>query len=141
MPKAKKQGGFTLIEIIVSIILIPLLWLAISTAMAVNTVMISTAKHRAQAIFVAQENMDRDRENGYAALAVVTGQTVTLDTRGTHETADDFTGFMDITLGPSPSGHYGSVLIRIYWFEKMVDGSLKGLQDGLMTYISDDPAG
>ena len=145
MPVVKKQDGFTLIEIIVSMILVPILWLAIGAPLSVNTMLISQAKHKAQAVFVAGQNLDIMRANGYAGLvaAAGTGKNVTIDTRGTTDTGDDLLGTMDIVLG-SPvnenGGHYRQVTVTIKWNENSNGTLISQKTESLATIISDDPA-
>lgn len=145
MRAVKKESGFTLIEIIVSITLIPVLWFAISVALSVNTMLIVQAKHRAQAVFVAQQNLDWMRTVAYTALpSITTHQAVTIDNRGTTATGDDLTGFRDITLGPDQvitGGHYRQATVAVNWNERMLGGPDKTLTESLTTIISDDPAG
>jgi len=145
MRAVKKQSGFTLIEIIVSITLIPVLWFAIHTALSVNTMLIVQAKHRAQAAFIAQQNLDWIRTVAYADLPSITAsQVVTIDNRGTTATGDDLTGFRNITLGSDQElagGHYRQVTATVSWNEIMLGGPDKILTESLTTIISDDPIG
>lgn len=140
----KKHDGFTLIEILVSIILIPLVWFAISISLSVNAMLISQSKHRAQAVFVAQQELDRLRTSDYTTLASVSNVNVTIDTRGTTTTGDDLIGKKNIVvqLETSPLRHYRQVTATISWSEKILDIlGTRTLTESLATIISDDPAG
>ena len=141
----KKENGFTLIEIIVSMILIPLVWFAVYVPLSVNTMLISQAKHRAQAVFIAQQNLDTMRASGFANLAAFpTPQNVTIDTRGTPVVGDDLIGVRTIILGPDTpvaGGHYRQVTVTVNWPENTVGPLIKPMAESLITIISDDPAG
>jgi len=138
----KKHNGFTLIEITMSVILIPLLWFAMYISLAVNTMLISQAKHRAQAVFIAQQNLDRMRIITYADLFPVAAQAVTIDNRGTVDIGDDLAGTMDIILGELfAGGHFRQITVRISWNENTVGGLVRTLTESLATIVSDDPAG
>ncbi|GEM_PF-6077987 len=142
MLTVKKQGGFTLIEIIVSITVIPLLWFAVYISLSVNTMLISQAKHRAQAVFIAQRFIDVMRAGEYQNLSNIAGGSVAIDTRGTADTADDLLGTMSITLGPPDGGgHYRPVNVTISWNERALGDSDRVLTESLTTIISDDTAG
>ena len=67
----KRNNGFTLIEVIVSIMLLPILWLAIDITLSLNKMLFYQAKHRAQAVFLANGFMDILRTYDYEALAFV----------------------------------------------------------------------
>lgn len=143
MSVLKKDGGFTVIEIIVSMILIPLIWLAISTALSVNTMLISEYKHRAQAVFVAQGILDTLRAGNYVDIVPVINQPITIDTRGTVVTTDDLLGNINVLLVTSAAyySHYKKVTVSVNWDENTVGAGVKNITETLATYISDDPAG
>lgn len=149
MRDAEKQGGFTLIEIIVSIILIPLLWFAVSISLSVNKMLVNQAKHRAQAIFAAQETMDLARSWGYSYLQDGGSRYVTIDPHATYDAADDLIGIAYINVVPAPfspgpppppTGQYRQVTIRVAWNENTVGGPDKALNESLSTIFCDYPA-
>ena len=141
MRGVKKQSGFTLIEIIVSITLIPLLWFAIYTALSVNTMLTTQAKHRAQAVFTAQQNLDRMRTVSYATLPAVTAhQAVTIDNRGTAAAGDDLTGTIASLVAPV-NAHCRQVIVTVNWNERVLGAGNRAMSESLATIISDDSAG
>lgn len=140
MSDLKKHDGFTLIEIIVSITLVPLVWLAIYISLSANTMLVTQAKHRAQAVFIAQQTLDAMRANGFAALPTFPAQDVRIDTRGTMDSLDDLIGRMTPTWGVMGS-HLRRVTVTINWDEITVGGPVRLLTESLTTFISDDSAG
>ena len=144
MSVLKKRGGFTLIEIIVSITFISLVWLAIYISLSVNTMFMSQVKHRAQAVFIAQQQIDSMRLiSAYSGLANIVNKTVTIDNRDTTPTGDDLTGIMNVIVEADPGSvrHYRQVTVTINWNERMLGGLTSILTESLATIISDDPAG
>ena len=144
MALLKKDGGFTLIEIIVSMVLIPLIWFAVSVPLSVNTMLISQSRHRAQAVLIAQQLIDQMRAGPYTSLAETPRLGVTIDDRGTVTTADDLTGEAAIFLGTETiisGGRYRQVTATVRWNESTVGGLPRALTESLATIISDDSAG
>lgn len=145
MPLAdvKKRVGFTLVEMIVSITLIPLIWIGVYIALSANTMFISQAKHRAQAVFLAQQRLDLMRSDAYANLTTTVVPNITIDTRGTAGVGDDLTGTMNVTVVATiPLNiHYRQVTATINWDEAALGGAPRALTESLTTIISDDTAG
>ena len=144
MRNVKKNSGFTLVEIMTSIIVIPLLWFVTYTVLSVNKMLVSHAKHRAQAVFIAQGQLETMRlwppESSNPQNSTEYNETVTIDDRGTTATSDDLTGGMKSSVS-SFNSSCGQATVVVTWKEKTPAGWDKTLTESLTTIISADKAG
>jgi prepilin-type N-terminal cleavage/methylation domain-containing protein len=137
----RERNGFTLLEVIASVMLIPLLWFAIHISLSVNKMFTSQSKHRAQAVFIAQQYVDMMRAIGIINMAATPSQSVTIDKRGTVGTGDDLVGTANIaSAGLYGNGHYLQVQVAITWNERLIGGLNRTFTESLATFICDDSA-
>ena len=135
----KSKKGFTLMEVVISIFLLAIVWLA-----AVNIIVISRAagafaRHKTQAIYVMQQAIENLRKQPFPANSTTT-TTVSIDTNGTPDsTADDITGTQTVTVADAnPSNtYYKQVSITITWNESFY-GKQKQVKECSATYIAND---
>jgi len=144
--RARKQKGFSIIEVIVSMVFIALVSGFISIAFITSRMFVSLAKHKTQAVFIAQASLNTLRTGTYALLPVagtypsLLPNDVTIDTRNTTDPADDLHGTRDIILEGLPSDHYRKVTVTISWNENLLGVTPGTLKESAATFITDDPA-
>lgn len=138
----KEERAFTLIEIIASITIIPLLWISLYIPLSANSMVASQMKHRIQAVNVCQQLMDTLRSTPYAALATRVGVPVTIDDRGTPNGADDLLGTADVRVIPlaGTGGHCVRIDVIVRWNERTVGPLNRAMVETLSSIISDDNA-
>ena len=128
----KKRHGFTLLEIIVSVILIPLIWLGISSFLSANKSLTDRAKHMVQAILLAQQEIEQYRSSSPRPTSA-TSRNVTLDTGGTVPGTITVTP----TILSSTFNTLTQITATVDWNEPNT-GSPQS--ESLTTIVSDDPA-
>jgi prepilin-type N-terminal cleavage/methylation domain-containing protein len=105
----KNKHGLTLIESLVSILLLGLLMLGVSGSFFISKYSASHAKHRYIAMKILKDHMEREIRAGYdggndaeadyyATLTTGNPVAVTIDSRGTADASDDLVG----TITPDP---------------------------------------
>ena len=134
-PKLNK--GFTLTEAVISVAIIALVWIAVFNLFIVGEIAASIAKHKTQAIYVAQATIEKLRKLPFASITGSTS-TVSIDSRGTPDIySDDFTGTQTVTVY-NDSVYYKRVAVDISWNE-LVAGKNKTMHEYCGTYIANDP--
>ena len=134
-PKLNK--GFTLTEAVISVAIIALVWIAVFNLFIVGEIAASIAKHKTQAIYVAQATIEKLRKLPFASITGSTS-TVSIDSRGTPDIySDDFTGTQTVTVY-NDSVYYKRVAVDISWNE-LVSGKNKTMHEYCGTYIANDP--
>jgi type II secretory pathway pseudopilin PulG len=132
----RSRKGFTLTEAVFSICLLLLIFLAAIDTMIIAKYSASYAKHKIQAMYMAQRTIEALRKQPFASL---TGSTITtsIDTRGTpNNSVDDFTGTQVITVS-SDLGYHKRVIVEIRWNE-IVFGRSKTMHEYCGTFISNE---
>lgn len=132
-----KTKGFTIVEAVVSIVIVGIIWIAALNVFIISTANYSVAKHKTQASLVAQGAIERLRKLPFTGILGSTS-TVSLDSRGTPDNyTDDFNGTQVITVY-NDSAYYKRVVVDISWNEIM-SGKGKTVHEYLGTYIANDP--
>lgn len=132
----RSRHGFTLTEAVFSICLLLLIFLAAIDTMIIAKYSASYAKHKTQAIYMAQRTIENMRKQPFGSLAG-SNTTISLDTRGTPNiTTDDLTGTQVVTVS-SDLGYYKRVIIDIRWNETLF-GRSKLMHEYCGTYISSE---
>lgn len=116
------QSGLTLVEVLVSVLLIVILLTAAAATILNSQFLSSYSKHKIQAAYVAQQIMEQQRRLGRAARSSRASAAVTLDTRGTYaSTTDDFLGNRVITV-TNVDALRSLVQVEINWQERFGRG-------------------
>ena len=112
------KKGFTLVEAMVGIGLIAIVWIGAINIIVVARAAESRARHRTQAMYVAQQAIEDLRKQLFSNIVNSTS-TVIIDDRGTTGIySDDLMGTQVVTV-TSPSTYYKKVLVEIRWNEVM----------------------
>ncbi len=135
--KLHHKSGFTLTEVVVSLALLVIVWVAVVSVIHISKMSGVRAKHKAQATLVMQRAVEDLRKKPFATIAGSTS-TVSIDTKGTPDNySDDLTGTQTITV-TSPSTYYKKVVVTLSWNE-LLSGQSKTVGECLGTYIANDP--
>jgi Tfp pilus assembly protein PilV len=131
------KKGFTLVEVLVSGMLLTLVWLAAVEAIIISKIMPSVARHKIQAIYTAQRAIEDLHRKPFSLIANNTA-VVSIDTKGTPDNvSDDLLGSQTITV-TSQSNHYKKVVVTVTWNERM-HLITKAMTERCGTFITDDP--
>lgn len=131
------KKGFTLTEIVFSIALLVLVWLTATEVIVISKVSGFLAKHKTQAIYIAQRAMEELHRKSFSQVVSGTS-TVSIDTRGTPDDySDDLTGIQIITV-TNPSVYYKKAAIEIVWNENL-PGTTKSTSTACASFITNDP--
>jgi len=115
----RRQKGFSLTEVLVSIAIFMMVWLPTVTGIVACMYLSSYMKHRVQAAYWAQELLEDNRRITPVSQP---STAFSLDTNGTfNTTADDFTGNSVITV-TNLNAHENRVQVAISWNEKIMGG-------------------
>ncbi len=135
--KRSYRSGLTLTEVVLSVALLTLVWLATVEVMVMSKIGSSLARHKVQSIHVMQRAIEDLRRKPFASIISATS-TVSIDSRGTPDNyTDDFTGTQVVTV-TSPSQYYKKVVVELRWNE-LLFGKTKTFREYLGTYIANDP--
>ena len=122
----KNDRGFTLPEVLVSLLLLGVVVLAYLSAQNMYRYLGSYAKHKAQAIYVSQRLLEQQRQQPFAGLANANLGQVTIDSKGTfNTTADDFLGNALMTV-TNLDANRKRLRIEVNWMERSPVGTALG---------------
>ncbi len=135
------EKGISLVEVLVSLALIVVLWLATSTTLLSGQFFTSYAQHKAQAVFVAQNIIEQQRRLVFANLASQASAAVSLDSKGTYGTgADDFMGNRIVTVAVVPgNANLKTVQVEVNWQEQIANRGRVTMREYFTTSIANDP--
>ena len=131
-------------EVVISIFILLIVWLAAINALIVGKYSASYARHKIQAVYAAELGIEDLRKNvSFANLQNQNGVNVPIriDTKGTPDAvADDFNGRKIITVSDiaGSGGYYKQVLLDIQWNE-IFFGRNKTMHEYCSTIISSEP--
>lgn len=137
----RSHKGFTLTEVVVSLSILLIIWLAAGSALIVSKYSASYARHKVQAIYSAQLAIENLRKNVVFASMQNSNLPVRIDTRGTPDNAaDDFNGRQVISVSDvaGSGGYYKQVLVDMQWNE-LFFGRNKTMHEYCGTYIANEP--
>lgn len=132
----RSNKGLTLVEALISTMLLTIVLLSAIEVFIVGEALSSIAKHKVQAIYVAERAIEDIRRK---PLSLITGSTssVTIDTNSTPDySGDDFMGTCAITV-TSPSTYYKKVIVEISWSERIA-GITKTMRERCGTFVCND---
>ena len=119
--KIKASNGFTLVEAMLSVVILLVIWLAAINAFILGQYSSSYAKHKMQAIYIAQQQIEMLRKSNYAAMASQSGtfNDVYLDTRvkATRVISMDTP---TLVHGITADSSYRNVRVEIRWTEPLL---------------------
>ena len=143
MAQLRLKNGFSLVEMLVSISLFALVWISLVGSILVGKASEVKSKHRMQATYASQRQIEALRKRTFSAIANEVGAT-TIDTRGTDGTADDLMGTQTTTVtwpgdATSTGAFFKKIVVNIAWREPMPLGSLLMATETIGTCIADDP--
>ena len=136
---AKGHGdiGFTLIEALISMVLLILVWLAVFNVILVSRGSGSVAKHKIQAMHVIQKTIEDLRKKTFVEIVNET-RPESIDRKDTYDTdADDFKGTQVVTVTDEGS-NLKKVTVTLSWNE-ISAGRNRTVREYCGTYIANDP--
>lgn len=133
--KLTSRKGFTLTEAVLSVCVLAIIWLAAVDAIIVGQYSATYARHKKQAIYVAQLEIERLRKRLFTEI-LSSNNPVSIDTKGTPGTADDFRGSQIVTAS-GDLGYYKSVLVKMQWNEVFF-GVNRTMYEYVGTYIANE---
>ncbi|MCX5666226.1 MAG: type II secretion system protein [Candidatus Omnitrophica bacterium] len=139
--KLGSRSSFTLVEVVVSLSILLIIWLAAGSAFIVGKYSASYARHKVQAIYAAQLAIENIRKNVPFANMQDSNTAISIDTRGTPDNAaDDFNGrqIIDVSDVAGSGGYYRQVLADIQWNE-LLFGINRTMHEYCVTYIANEP--
>ena len=133
----RKSDGFTLTEVLVSILLLGGVLVAHLGALNMYKYLTAFAKHKAQAIYVAQRTLEEQRRQPFAGLKSAALGAASIDTRGTfNSTADDLMGNEILTV-TNIDANRKRLQVEVNWKERSPVGTLT-LKEYCTTDIAND---
>lgn len=124
-------------EAVVSVAVIAVMWLGAAGVFVMTKVNGSMARHKTQAILVAQRAIEDLHKKAFSAIVNSTA-TVSIDTRGTPDNySDDLSGTQVITVTPI-SSYYKKVVVTVSWNEKL-PGKVQVMRERCASFIANDP--
>lgn len=139
----RTDRGFTLPEVMISIVLLALVWIAVVDNIIVGKVSGSRARHKIQAMAVVQRAIEDLHKKPFSQIASGTTQNVIIDDRGTpYSYSDDLNGTRTITVTNMSIGGlvcYKKAIVRLGWTERSAIGRAITMTEIGGTYIPDDP--
>ena len=125
----KTKKGFTLVEAMVGIGLLSIVWIGVINIIVVGRAAESRARHKTQAMYVAQQAIEDLRKQPFGIDQHLSGgkpslingtytAAVIIDDRGTTSASDDLNGTQVVTVS-SPTTYYKQALVEIRWNEVM----------------------
>lgn len=131
------RSGLTLTEVLFSLALLLLVWLATVEVIIMSKISSSLARHKIQSAYVMQRTIEDLRKKPFVNITGGTS-TVSIDSKGTPDNySDDFKGTQTVTV-TNPSQYYKSVVVEIQWNETLF-GHTKMFKEYLGTNIANDP--
>jgi len=147
-----KREGLTLIESLVSMLLLSVLLVSLLGAFFISKVSTVHARHRMAAMSIVKEYMEEEIRAGYLG-GYVDGDyytkssssapvAVTIDDKGTSDTADDLNGTVEPSPYPATIATIGSVSYKtigfiVKWNEESLGGSAPpASSERAVTYVS-----
>jgi prepilin-type N-terminal cleavage/methylation domain-containing protein len=120
------ERGFTLIEIMTSMALFVIILAGVALALNASTHFASYTKHKAQALYVAQQTIEAYRRYPFGQAPGQLNGTVTLDPSGTfNNQGDDFRANRIVTVTPVTGNAFlERVQVEINWQERIMGGSI-----------------
>ncbi|MFA5143862.1 MAG: hypothetical protein WC522_06845 [Candidatus Omnitrophota bacterium] len=151
MPTSKR--GFTITEVVISICLLAVVWLAAVNIMVISAASGSLAKHKVQAQYLIQKAIEDIRKKSFSSISsynitlkpegagVAPGRSEawSLDEHGTplYFTDDPRLGARLIVTVTTPDTYYKKVLAQVTWRESFF-GRSKTVGEYAATYIARD---
>lgn len=133
----RKRKGLTLIEVLISMLLLTIAWIAVVEVAIIGVTMGSIARHKIQATYVIQRAMEDLHRRPFP---LITGAvtTVSIDTKGTPDNAaDDLLGTQTITV-TNTSPYYKKIIVEVSWSERLQMIN-RVMSERAGTYICNDP--
>ena len=120
----RSSSGFTLVEVLTSILLLLIVWTVSLNSMVNYKHIDSFAKHKIEAAYVAQRILEEQRRQPFANLVTRNYGPVSIDTRGTfNSSADDLIGVAKITV-TILDAYRKRVQIEVSWPELSAIGTV-----------------
>lgn len=139
--RLRSKNGFSLVEMLISIGLFVLVWIALMGSILMGKTSEVRLRHKIQATYAAQRAIEGLRKQPFDNI-VNNSSSVVIDTRGTDSTSDDLNGTQTImvTNYPNPPNtYYKRVIITIRWKERLPFGGSINSSEVLGTYMARDP--
>jgi Tfp pilus assembly protein PilV len=118
----RTDKGFTLMEVVVSLFIFMIVWMSVVGVVVVGKNAASYAKHKSQAIYIAQRAIEQTRRQPFSNLATyaasITGPVI-IDTRGNFSgPTNPFMGNQIVTVSNYASDIYRKrVRVEVNWNE------------------------
>ena len=129
----KPKDGVTLIDILVSILLLSTLVIAAAATILNCLFLASYSRHKIQAMFVAQQIMEQQRRQVFSTIPFQTTTSVTLD----NNSGGSFLGTAIVTL-VNLDIYRNQINVEIDWPEQVLTGKIT-IKEYYSTNIVNDP--
>ena len=146
------KNGFTLIEAVVSILILAVIIVASVAALIANLTITSYSKHRLQAVFIARQTLEDMRKHNYGNLTqssnysyVINGRTygtgpVCIDVTDYNNGICGFWGDQTVAVNNvTGDTHRKMVQVQVSWSEN-IGGVVRAMQEYCTTDIADTAA-
>jgi prepilin-type N-terminal cleavage/methylation domain-containing protein len=139
MKNSISEKGFTLVEVMTSMAIFVIVLAGVALALNASTRFASYTKHKAQAIYIAQQTIEAYRRYPFGQAPGALNGVVTLDPSGTfNNTADDFRGNRVVTVIPVAGNAFlERVQVEINWQERILGGAIT-MREYLSTNIANE---
>ena len=133
--------GFTLTEVVVSLFILTIVWVSAVGTVIVSKYAASRARHKTQAIYIAQSTLEQMRRQPFQSLgssAVSFNGSVIIDTMGNfNNPTNPFMGNQMVTVSPIDA-YRQRVQVTVSWTERLFGGS-EPLTEYCTTDIANEP--
>ncbi len=133
--KTGSVAGFTLTEVIVSVALLVMVWVAAAGIIIISKMGTSVAKHKSQAVYVMEKTIETLRQTVLPSSSTTT-TTVNIDTKGVPDPiANVFTGTQTVYVTTPAGMPYKQVIVLLSWKE-IFFGKSKTMSEYCGTFIA-----
>jgi len=132
------KRGFTLTEAVASICILTLVWIAGMNALIISRCAASRAKHKVQAVYVAQRILEEQRRLAFVNIVSQPSGPVSIDTKSTFSSSgDDFLGHRVISV-TDIDPYRKKVRVEVNWLENVLGANIVA-REYLTTNIANEP--
>ncbi len=112
--RRRQQGGFTLVEVLVSLVLSMIAMVGVIALYRTQTNSSSFSRHNTEATMIAEDQLERLRTQN----TITTGTVASLDETGKVVAGGIFTRTFTVVAGVGPGLSYDELTVTVSWFEE-----------------------
>ncbi len=134
----KCEAGFTLIEVLVSTLVVASLVLAGAKTITDSQYLNSLSRHKVQAMYAAQQILEQKRRATFVAASSVVTAPVVLDTYGNFSNTNGYFYGTSVTTVTNLDAYRNQVTVEVSWPEQVL-AAKRTTREYFSTNIANDP--